>query len=141
MANKLYGVAVSVIRNRGHQDIMPGAVFSAEGDNTKEYWRLERNGALREASDDEIKLYEAKVADGETPAIALGATAEEFAAANPDFVESVNRGGAADHTVEKNGVDPNSEEGKVKAAEAEAAKTAAAKPAAAKATPKKDDDI
>ena len=137
MVSKVYGVAINVIRNRGFQDINPGAVFSAEGDvNTKEYWRLERNGALREATDDEIKLYEAKVADGETPAIALGATADEFAAMNETIGGSVNRGGESE-TVVKNGVDPNSDEGKAKAtAAAEAAKAASkTKPA------KKDDDI
>lgn len=136
---KLYGVAIHAIRNRGHQEIAPDAVFTAENaEATKEYWRLERAGAIREATDDEAKLYDAKVADGETPSIVLLATAEEFAAANEAFTGSVNTGGTADRTAEKNAED----DAEKKADEAKKASEASSKTAPSKTTAaKKDDDI
>lgn len=139
---KLYGVAISVIRNRGFQDIMPNSVFSAEGEaNEREYWRLEHNGHIREASDDETKLYEAKVADGETQAIMLGATPEEFALANQLPVGSVNTGGVLDPLAAELAAQKAAEEAEAAAAKKAADEAEASKTGKAKTTSKKDEEI
>jgi len=94
MASKLFGVAIATLRNRGHSDIMGGTTFGvADGEkNAQEYHRLERAGHIREATADEVTLYEHKVKNGEVSEQLLGATAEEAEAAGIAVTGAVNTG-------------------------------------------------
>lgn len=70
MAISKFGYSLMEIRSRGKQTIPAGVVFEHNGD--KEVQRLYGMDAFREATDDETKLYEARVKDGELAARVLG---------------------------------------------------------------------
>lgn len=127
MPLKNHLVAIHSLRRRGKDEIAPGTVFTYGSGDSKEVARLYGLDAIREANDDEVTLYEARVKEGSQPAIVFGEDA-------PD---------ATDAVINTDGTGQTETKGAQAATAADAAKVAADKEAAKaanKASGKKADE-